>query len=180
MITLVSASNRSQSLTHLFTRYASDYLKEEKGEEVQLLDLQDLSPLKICKEIYEPAFKSQEIENLKEKFFLPVQKFWFFIPEYNGSFPGILKLLLDIMSTRKREETFSGKKACLTGIASGRAGNLRGMDHFAEILNHLNIAVLPHKLPISSIHKLIDQDNNLIDTKTQDCLHEQADQFVSF
>ena len=180
MITLVSASNRNKSLTHLFTHYVSNYLKEKKGEEVQLLDLQDLSPIKICKAMYEPGFESPEIEALKEKFFLPVQKFWFFIPEYNGSFPGILKLLLDIMSTQKREETFSGKKACLTGIASGRAGNLRGMDHFAEILNHLNIAVLPHKLPISSIHTLIDQNKKLIDIKTRDCLHHQADQFISF
>jgi NAD(P)H-dependent FMN reductase len=72
------------------------------------------------------------------------------------------------------------KKAMLTGISSGRAGNLRGLDHLTGTLNYLKVAVLPNRLPVSMIDKLIDAEGNLTDASTIAALSAQVDEFLGF
>lgn len=145
-----------------------------------MLDLTQIGPEHIHLTSYRPEDQSEALLNMRSEFFLPAEKFWFFVPEYNGSIPGILKMLLDALSIDQSKESFSEKKACITGTATGRAGNLRGIDHLSDILNNLNVTVFPSRLPISSIHKLIDEERNLIHLETINCLQKQADQFVAY
>ena len=70
------------------------------------------------------------------------------------------------------------KKALITGVSSGRAGNLRGNDHLASILNYLKITVHPNQLPISSIDKLMDAAGNITDENTLKAIHQQLDSFI--
>jgi len=101
---------------------------------------------------------------IQDNYIKPASKFIFIAPEYNGSIPGFLKLFIDACEVKP---CYHGKKACLVGVASGRAGNLRGMDHLTNILNHLKMTVYHNKLPISSIGNLVDEKGNLsMDTKT--------------
>lgn len=180
MITIIIGSNRKNNLTSVFANYAFTSLKEQSEEEVSILDLSELGPGIIHDAMYSKGQQSEEVSEIQNKYFIPSDKFWFFVPEYNGSIPGIVKLLLDAISVRDYQGTFGNKKACITGIASGRAGNLRGMDHLADILNHMNVAVLPNKQPISSIYSLINESKELTDQKTKACLDTQKEAFLSF
>ncbi|MCI4667358.1 MAG: NAD(P)H-dependent oxidoreductase, partial [Bacteroidia bacterium] len=164
----------------VFANYAYKSLKEASNEEVAILDLADLGPEIIHEAMYKKDQQASEVSDIQDKYFIPSNKFWFFVPEYNGSIPGILKLLLDAISVRDYQSTFGNKKAAITGIASGRAGNLRGMDHLADILNHMNVAVLPNKQPISSIFNLIDENKKLKDSKTMECIDKQKVALLSF
>jgi chromate reductase, NAD(P)H dehydrogenase (quinone) len=104
----------------------------------------------------------------------------YIVPEYNGGFPGVLKLFLDACSVREYKKTFKGKKAALVGIATGRAGNLRGLEHLTGILNHVGTVVLPNRLPISSIEKLMDDDGIIRDPATLKVIEKQMDEFLLF
>ncbi|NND31730.1 MAG: NADPH-dependent oxidoreductase [Saprospiraceae bacterium] len=130
--------------------------------------------------MYTRKGQSEKISAIQEQYMIPSHKFWFIFPEYNGGVPGILKLFIDAISVRDIKSTFHGKKACLTGISTGRAGNLRGMDHLTNILNYLQVIVLPNRLPISSIMNLKDAEGQLSDTATWTILKNQANQFLSF
>ncbi|MBK6784946.1 MAG: NAD(P)H-dependent oxidoreductase [Saprospiraceae bacterium] len=44
------------------------------------------------------------------KHLIPSSHWIIIAPEYNGSFPGILKLFLDVLSVKQAKETFHGKK----------------------------------------------------------------------
>ena len=180
MITVIAGSNRKNNQTAIFAEYAYQSLKKSIGDQVNIFDLSELGPEIIHDAMYQKDSQSAEVAHIQDTYFIPSDKFWFFVPEYNGSIPGILKLLIDAISVRDGKETFGNKKACITGIASGRAGNLRGMDHLADILNHMNVAVLPNKQPISSIYKLLDRDQKLVDEKTMGCLEVQKEAFLSF
>jgi NAD(P)H-dependent FMN reductase len=103
-------------------------------------------------------------------------KLFFVIPEYNGSLPGILKAFIDVV----KPEYFKDKKAALVGVATGRAGNLRGCDHLADVLMHLGTVVMPGALPISSLHTLLSEDRELRDKRTRDLLRAYVDRFVAF
>lgn len=157
MITVIAGTNRRSSLTSRFTGIYTSLLQEQSTP-VQMLDLADMPSETLMADVYENGHKPAAIQHLQDTFFVPAEKFVFIFPEYNGSVPGALKLLIDSLDPRA---AFSGKKASLIGIASGRAGNLRGLDHLTAILHHMNVSVMPFLLPISRVQAEFDGDEAL-------------------
>ncbi|MFZ9660422.1 MAG: NADPH-dependent FMN reductase [Chitinophagaceae bacterium] len=166
MYVIISGTNRKGSTSF---KVAGLYQKllEEKGIKATLISLVDL----------DLNGRTPKFDQLEENALLPADKFLFIIPEYNGSFPGALKMLIDLSSHRK---VWAGKKALMTGVASGRAGNLRGMEHLTGTLNYLEVVVHPNRLPISSIDKLMDDQGNLTDPSTLEVINKQIEQFITF
>ena len=75
---------------------------------------------------------------------------------------------------------FHNKKACLTGVAQGRAGNLRGMDHLTNIFHHLKMNVLHFKIPISQVHLLLDESGKLNNQEMIKLIEIQIDLLMEF
>ena len=103
------------------------------------------------------------------------EKIVFIIPEYNGSFPGVLKAFIDSLD----HLSMAGKKACLIGLSSGHAGALRALDHFTAVLHHLKVEVYSDKPKLSGIDKLINE-NQINDEKTIKRLGDVLDGFMKF
>ena len=180
MITIISGTNRTNSETEKVAEIIFDLVSKSTDEDVKLLPLTELPLDFISNDMYRPSGQHAEISSIQNKFMLPADKFWFVFPEYNGGVPGVLKLFLDALSVRSLAETFKGKKACLTGISTGRAGNLRGLDHLTNILNYLQVIVYPNRLPISSISNLKDEDGVFSDIETLKVLNLQLKEFLAF
>ncbi len=166
MITVISGSNRRNSECLTFARFYYERLSALTDEPVKLLALEDIPHDWFHPDMYSSKKQSPSIVRIQDEYMLPATKFVFIIPEYNGSFPGALKLFIDAISVRHYSKTFKDKKAALVGIASGRAGNLRGMDHFTGVLHHVGTHVMPNKLPISRIETLTDDKGRIIDRDT--------------
>ena len=99
------------------------------------------------------------------------------MPEYNGSYPGILKLMMDNTDIKK---VWWYKKVLLTGVSTGRAGNLRGMEHLSGVLLHMRMQVHYNRLPISIVDKLMDEAGHFIDIPTLSAINIQLDEFLKF
>jgi len=153
MITIISGTNRANSLTAKFAEQYGSLLSQH--EACLLFTLADLPVEVLNLDVYEKGKKSQKIIELQEKYFFNAEKFVFVFPEYNGSFPGILKVLIDVLDPKL---CFGGKKAGLIGLATGRAGNLRGLDHMTSVLNHMNTSVMPYLLPVSRVQFEFEED----------------------
>ena len=166
MITIISGTNRLNSNTKKIALQYSKLLKEKK-QESQLLALDEVSVFQ-----KDDAFKAME-----EKFFHNVEKIIILMPEYNGSYPGVLKMLLDNADIRK---CFWHKKVLLTGISSGRAGNLRGMDHLTGVLLYLRMTVHFNRLPISQVESLLDKNNEVHDVMALEAIDNQLTEFLAF
>ncbi len=180
MITIISGTNRYGSETEKIAASIRDLVMENTADNVQLLCLSDLPLDFISTHMYTSEGQHPIIGQMQDRFLLPADKFWFVFPEYNGGVPGILKLFLDAVSVRAIDETFKGKKACLTGISTGRAGNLRGMDHLSNILNYLQVIVHPNRLPISSISQLMNAQGDFEDRETTREIASQVQEFLTF
>ena len=113
---------------------------------------------------------------LEKKWLLPAEKYIFISPEYNGSLPGVLKCLIDVSDVKK---VWKGKKALLTGVSKGRAGNLRGMDHLTGIMHYVGTVVHPNKLPISIVDTLFNEDE-MGHQETLRVINQQLDEFINF
>lgn len=171
MITVINATNRRDNKTQIISRYYVNQL-ESKGIETKYFSL-ELIPASIIDDHYGNTPK--ELIRLIEEFIEPADKFVIVSPEYNGSFPGVLKLFLDSV----HPDFFKYKKAALVGVASGRAGNLRGLDHLTSILNHLQVEVMAQKSYVSSLLKLINEDN-VTDEETKQIIKKQIDRFINY
>lgn len=178
MITVISGTNRPDSSTLTIAKWCMEKLTG-LGEECQLLDLTKLNIPILASSMYEEDSQHPCISALQEKFLMQSEHWLVISPEYNGSFPGVLKLFIDAVSVSQIKETFSGKKVSLLGISSGRAGNFRGMEHLTGIFNYLNVVVMPNKLPISSIKNILSPDGNIEEPTTQ-VLEAYIDEMLDF
>jgi chromate reductase len=180
MLTIVSGTNRKNSVA-LRLSQAIEQMYRQRGQDVQLLALESIPHDYFFAEMYEnPSALPLFLQEIQDTFLRPVNKFHFVLPEYNGGMPGALKLFIDAVSVRDLEGTFHGKKAVLTGLSAGRAGNLRGMDHLAGVLNYLQVTVMPLQQPVSGIKKLLDEAGNPIDAATLAALEKQVERFIAF
>jgi NAD(P)H-dependent FMN reductase len=173
MITVISCTNRADSNT---LKVARQYVQLIEKQEVKcnLFSFEKLPANIASSEFFNS--KPENFQQLLSEFILPAQKFVFIAPEYNGSFPGLLKVFLDAVPP----EMNRGKKTALIGVSSGRAGNLRGMDHLTGILNYLGMHVHPNKLPVSSVLSLMDADGNFRDEITKTVLEKHALDVVKY
>ena len=165
MYTIISGTNRIGSHTE---KVAKEYQRilSKKNIETKIFTLLDFDVL----------HRSPEFLKIETEILIPTQKFIFIIPEYNGSYPGVLKTMIDNSDIKK---VWYFKKALLTGVATGRAGNLRGMDHLADTLHYLKMNVHYNKLPISLIDKMLDKKGRL-NEETSKVVNDQVDEFISF
>ena len=164
--TIISGTNRKISKT---LQVAKQYQQIFKQKEIDagLLSLEDWTYLE----------RTAAYEKLEKEILIPTTKYILVAPEYNGSIPGILKVLIDISEYRS---VWNGKKALLVGVSTGRAGNLRGMEHLTGILHYLDVVVYPNKLPISTVDKLLGPEGTIIDKATIEAIEKQINGFIKF
>lgn len=167
MITIISGSSRENNNTKKVALEYQRLLKEQFNEEAVLYALDDISVTN-----RDEAFIKSE-----QAFLVPAQKFIIIMPEYNGSYPGILKLMIDNTDIKN---VWANKKVLLVGVATGRAGNLRGMEHLTGSLLHMKMLVHPNRLPISLVDKLMDANKKFHDEGTLKAIHSQLNEFVLF
>jgi len=89
----------------------------------------------------------------------------------------VLKVFIDACSF---PESFYEKKAALTGLSSGKYGNIRGIDHFTGICHYLHLNVMPLKIHIGGIKSEFDENNNLFKADTLQFTDEQMEKFIKF
>lgn len=166
MITIISGTNRKGSMT---LKVAKLYhrIMAARTNDAHLLTLEGLN-------VWE---RNPQLLKIEEQLLIPSEKFVFIMPEYNGSFPGILKLLIDNSDIRR---CWWHKKAAMVGVADGRGGNLRGIEHMTNILHYMKMNVLYNKLPLSRINDEIDAHGKFIKPDTEQVITQQIDEFLKY
>lgn len=173
MVTIIASTNRPNSSTLKLAQYYQRRLAS-KGFETNLLSLMDLPETLIGTDLYgqrSDAFRP--IQHLVTN----TDKFLFVIPEYNGSFPGVLKTFIDACDF---PDSFYEKKAALVGLSSGKYGNIRGIDHFNGVCGYVHLHVMPLRIHIANIRQELDADGNLYLPDTLKYTDEQMDKFIAY
>ncbi len=165
MITIISGTNR----------VGSNSLKVAKIYEAAL-QKQDVACQILSLEDVDMSVRNDAFENAEEKFLKAASSFIIVMPEYNGSFPGILKLMIDNSTIAP---CWNNKKVLLVGVSTGRAGNLRGMEHLTGSLLHLKMQIHYNRLPISMVHTYLDEQGNANDVLAA-LIDQHSAEFVSF
>ena len=179
MIVIIAGTNRKDSKTLVFSRFIYERFREMSAEPVHLIDLRELEKPLLNSNINGESDLSPILRQIQDEKIIPSDKWILISPEYNGGFPGIVKWFIDVLSVRKYTQTFAGKKVGLIGIASGRSGNLRGMEALTGIFNYLKLTVYPDKLPVSSVKQILNEADE-IEKMTQDVLSNWVRDFLKW
>ena len=88
-------------------------------------------------------------------------------PEYNGSIPPLLKNAIDWASRPTGEEgliaftAYRGKAAAIMAASLSPFGGLRGLMHLRQILNAVEMTVIPEQVVIPAAHTAYESDGRL-------------------
>lgn len=174
MIKIIVGTNRRASISE---KIAVQYLEifEELGQPSEIISLSDLPEDFVFSALYEnngknPAFNKVH-EQVKEG-----SKYVFIVPEYNYSFPGILKAFIDGMTY---PNSFRHKKCAMVGISSGVGGGSIAMSHLTDVFHYLGMHVLAFKPRLAKIEENM-SDNLLTNRLYLDLLREQAALLIAF
>lgn len=177
MITIIAGTNRKNSQTSNVSEAILDILESKIEDDLHLLDLSELDPGYIHDEMYDPEKMPESLKSIQDEILMKSEKWIVVVPEYNGTYPGIFKLFLDAISVRKYKECFKDRQVMLVGVSSGRAGNLRGMDHLTNVFNHVGSAVFRRKTYLSGIGGILSQDG--FEENAKKMVVENIEAFIS-
>jgi NAD(P)H-dependent FMN reductase len=98
-------------------------------------------------------------------------------PEYNGSFPGVLKYWIDML---KFPESFEQKPVAFTGESAGVWGAFRSIEQLQLIFGYRNAFIFPERVFIPGIMQKLDPSGRLLDPAIDERLASQAKGFAKF
>ncbi|RNI29267.1 NADPH-dependent FMN reductase [Rufibacter latericius] len=174
MILIISGTNRPNSITlKVATLYQQ--LLASRGQTSEILDLQDL-PLDFASpSLYKSELYSQAFLSLRKRV-ADVSKIVFIVPEYNCSFPGVLKAFIDGL---EYPGALRGKKGALVGLSTGGQGGNIALSHLTDVLHYCGLHVLAQKPRFPYIHKHM-QEGQFTNALYRQLLEEQIEEFLTF
>ncbi|MCC5943928.1 MAG: NAD(P)H-dependent oxidoreductase [Bernardetiaceae bacterium] len=174
MIAIISGTNRKQAYSYQIALLYQKAL-EAMGEQVILLDLDELPPDFIVSALYENNGKNDIFNTFVEKI-QRADKYIFIVAEYNNSFPGVLKAFIDGLPY---PSDFKLKPVALVGLSAGPQGGLLALSHLTDILHYLGAMVLPLKVRLPQIQKHF-LEGQIQDVFLNTVINEQIKMLVEF
>jgi chromate reductase, NAD(P)H dehydrogenase (quinone) len=153
MIAVLSGTNRTNANSLKVARFYCQLLMRS-DRTVHLVDLASLPVDFTTSALYENQGKNAVFNALKH----PIEisdKLIIVVPEYNCSFPGVLKAFIDGLSY---PNIMKGKKVALVGLSSGAMGGAIALSHLAEVLNYLGMEVFSYKVKLPFINRFIGEN----------------------
>lgn len=170
---IISSTDRPNSNTLRVSEYVES-LYREKGVDVEVISLEDFPLEEVIGGRY--GKKLPAIEKFREPI-INADGLIFVIPEYNGSFPGILKMFIDYLPF---PEAFEKMPMAFIGEANGVFGGLRSVEQFQMIANYRNALQFPERVFIPNVKDEFMDGEGLRDSFKQKLLESQVENFVKF
>jgi chromate reductase len=166
-ILAIAGSLREKSYNKLLLQAAKKLLPP--SAELEIADLNEISLYN--QDVEESAFP-EAVRALKRKI-EDADALLISTPEYNHSYPGVLKNAIDWASRPYGHNSFDGKPTAVISASPGIFGGIAAQDHLKQVLLALNTRLVTQPAVIvSSAHQKIDQDGNLLDPNTKQFMQQ--------
>lgn len=165
----ISGSLRPHSRTHQTLDIVLNKLRE-KGVDVELLDIRDLS-LPFCTGNFEyPDYP--DVKRLR-KAVQSAQGIIFASPEYHGTISGVLKNAIDLLD----QSDIEGKVVGLISVLGG-AQSAASLDTLRAICRQLHAWAIPEQVVIARSEQAFDEEGRLLDAELPLRIDRFLGQFV--
>lgn len=107
--------------------------------------------------------------------------FLFVTPEYNRSFPAVIKNALDVASRPYGQNVWNGKPGAIISVSPGQLSAFGANHHLRQVMVVLNIIVMPQpEAYIGNVHLTLDSSGNVEDENTRRFLGSIANAFANW
>jgi NAD(P)H-dependent FMN reductase len=173
MFTVIAGTNRPLSNTIRVSRLVESALLE-MGERVSLLDLSQLP-----QELFVPTSYATKPSSFStfQKPVLEAVGIVTVVPEYNGSFPGVLKYFIDMLQF---PESLAGRPAAFVGLSGGRWGGLRAVEQLEMVFQYRHAHLYGRRVFLPNIGDLFDEQGHPCDPTIMNRLESALRGFVGF
>ncbi|WP_100642047.1 NADPH-dependent FMN reductase [Alteromonas facilis] len=163
-----SGSARKQSFNQAVAAAAAK-AAEAAGAEVTLINLADY-PMPLFNEDEEAEQGMPDNAQAFKELLMAHDGIIIVSPEYNSSYPALLKNAIDWASRKvgdeKPLEAFKGKSTLIMAASAGALGGMRVLVALRMLLSNIGMYVLPDQKAIGKVDTLIDENGILSDEKT--------------
>lgn len=172
-ICLISGTNRPGNTTLRVTQ-SYQKLYQALGVEVEVLDLQDMPVEAFTGAAY--GEKPEALLKMTQKV-LDADGLHVFAPEYNGSFPGVLKYFIDLLPF---PESFENRPVAFTGLAAGMWGGLRPVEQLEGVFKYRNAMIFNERVFLPRVFEAFNEEGEFTADLTRELVDSQTKNFVSF
>ena len=173
MITVISGTNRPGSSTLKVAKIVVSELAA-LGRESTLLDLATLPA-----QIFDPSSYAQKpaaFESFQQAI-LDTHGIITVIPEYNGSFPGVMKYFLDML---RFPDSLVDQPVAFVGLSAGRWGALRAVEQLELVFQYRNAHIFGGRLFLPGIVNALDPSGQLTNPELAERMQVLVSRFVGF
>jgi NAD(P)H-dependent FMN reductase len=174
MIAVISGTNRDGNNSIKLARHCSGLIREQ-GEAVELLDLRELPPQAFAVNGYQE--KPDELVHGFIDKVLASDGLMVVVPEYNGSYPGVLKYFIDLLPF---PESFDCRPVAFIGLAAGYYGGLRAVEQLQMVFAYRNAYLFNRRVFIPGAYKVFGEEGEILDDDLKARLATQAEKFLHF
>ena len=157
-VVAIIGSIRPDNMTSKVMALVLDEMKSFKDVELEVIDPAEIHLNGSGKEIEKSAALIQKKVSQATGVILAT-------PEYHGSYSSTIKLVIDNLGF---PSVLAGKPVALLGVASGRIGAIKALEHLRGVCSHVGSIVLPKVVSIAGVDKLFDDQGRCKDAKIEE------------
>lgn len=171
---IISGTDRKDSNSLKVSKLIQN-LYRETGENAEIIDLSALGLSQMAGPFYGKATPPDSLKNWIDELG-SAEGMIMVVPEYNGSYPGILKYFIDHW---RYPETFEFRPVSFVGLG-GMFGGLRPVEHLQQVFGYRNAFVYPERIFLMNVWKSLNAQGELTDPVALDLLKKQTLGFKKF
>ncbi|MDF9827749.1 chromate reductase [Ereboglobus sp. PH5-10] len=173
MIEIISGTNRPGSNSRKVAAQILEIYKRHNAA-ARIFDIAEIPA-----EIFSPASYTEKPASFApfSQRILDAKGLHIITPEYNGSFPGVLKYFIDMLPF---PESFEHKPVAFTGISAGMWGALRAVEQLEPIFGYRDAHIFPARVFIPGIFNELNESGKIKSAELVQRLEKQAGGFVDF
>jgi len=171
-IHILSSTDRPGSNALKVSNYVKVFMDDKA--DIELFSLKDFPYTDVVGGKY--GEKIDSVTSFNDSF-LDADGFLFVVPEYNGGFPGVLKVFIDYLPF---PDAMYKMPVSFIGEAAGSFGALRPVEHLQQILSYRKALIYSERMFISGVGQNFDRESGLKSEMLQGLLEDQLNGFITF
>lgn len=170
---IISGTDRPNSYALRVSKYVQEKYRQE-GVSTEIIDLQNFPLDQVVGGKYGEELPA--VDNFVEQAVI-ADGLVVVCPEYNGGYPGILKLFIDYLPF---PNSLDKKPIALIGEANGAFGAMRAVEQLQQVFGYRNAHIFPERVFISRVNKNFDDEDGIKNEFQQQLLKAQINGFPEF
>jgi NAD(P)H-dependent FMN reductase len=168
-IVCISGTSRPENFTSRALQVVVDELRNYDVEPI-VFDARDLS-------LGFPGESETEDMKKLQKAIATAPAIILATPEYHGSFSAMTKLIIENLGF---PSVLEGKPVALLGVAAGRIGAIKSIEHLKGVCSHIGAIVVPGAISIAGVQNAFTDDGHCTDADTEAALRSLPKSLLDF